>query len=284
MFEVIIPSFMISFRESLEAALIIALMVSYLRKLGKRELTRYAYIGSFTAIILSLFIGIGIQTLYGGLDKLASQLFEGVTSLTAVIVLTYMIFWMTSHSREIRGDLEESIDVSISKGELYGIASLAFVSVVREGLETVLFLSTLYFQDTSGTIMGTALGLSVVLVLYTLITRESHKLNLKKFFGYTSVILLIFAAGLAGYGVHELIEAGEGIGIDFWVFGEKPFDINPPMNPDGSFPMLHEKGVVGSVLKALIGYDGNPEWLRIIVYIGYWMVIGFYLRRSYKEL
>jgi high-affinity iron transporter len=278
MFEVILPSFMISFRESLEAALIIAIMVSYLKKIGKKELDRYAYIGSVMAIVLSLFIGIGIQTIYGGLDKLASELFEGFASLTAVVVLTYMIFWMTSHSKEIRGELEERIDISVGKGELYGIASLAFVAVVREGLETVLFLSSTYFQDASGTILGTVLGISVVLLLSALIIRESYQLDLKKFFGYTSILLIVFAAGLAGYGTHELIEAGERMGIDFGFFGEKPFDINPPVNPDGSFPLLHEKGVVGSILKALIGYDGNPEWLRIIVYIGYWVSIGFYLR------
>jgi len=283
MFEAIIPSFLITFRESLEAALIVAIMIAYLGKVGKAELSKYAYLGSGAAILVSLILGIGVQALYGGLDKLASELFEGFASLTAVVVLTYMIFWMTSHSREIKGEIERNIEVKIGTGELYGIASLAFVAVAREGLETVLFLSTTFVQDASGTVMGMLAGIAVVLVLAVAIIRGSHQLDLKKFFGYTSVLLVVFAAGLAGYGVHELIEAGERMGYDFGVMGDKPFDVNPPVNPDGSYPLLHEKGVIGSIMKALVGYDGNPEWLRIIVYLGYWASIGFYVLRRYAK-
>ena len=97
------------------------------------------------------------------------------------------------------------------------------------------------------------------------------------------LLLLVFGAGLAGYGVHELIEAGEHSGMDFGWFGEKPFDINPAVNPDGSYPLLHEKGIIGSILKGLVGYDGNPEWLRIIVYLGYWLVVGSYVYNQYRD-
>jgi len=107
-------------------------------------------------------------------------------------------------------------------------------------------------------------------------------LKMDKFFKVTSVLLLIFGAGLAGYGVHELIEAGENMGYDFGILAEKPFDINPPLNPDGTYPLLHEKGFIGLILKALVGYDGNPEWLRIVVYLGYWSVIGSYLINKFR--
>jgi high-affinity iron transporter len=116
-----------------------------------------------------------------------------------------------------------------------------------------------------------------------LLMRGTYQLDIKKFFGYTSVLLIVFSAGLAGYGVHELIEAGENLGYDFGVLGDKPFNINPPVNPDGTYPILHEKGVVGSILKALVGYDGNPEWLRITVYLGYWLIIGSYVLRTYRR-
>ena len=157
-------------------------------------------------------------------------------------VLTYMIFWMTKHSKNIRVELQEKIDVAVSKGELYSIASLAFVAVFREGLETVLFLTTTFFQDATGTIIGAIVGAAIVLVLAVLLMRGTYQLDIKKFFGYTSIILIVFSAGLAGYGVHELIEAGENLGYDFGVLGEKPFNINPPVNPDGTYPVLHEKG------------------------------------------
>ena len=283
MFEGMIPSLLITFREALEAALIVAIMVTYLKKVGKGELTRYAYLGSGAAVAISLVLGVAIQMVYGGMSKVTAALFEGIASLTAVAVLTYMIFWMTEHSKNIRGELQDKIDVAVSRGELFSIASLAFVAVFREGLETVLFLTTTFFQDAAGTIIGVVVGATIVLVLAVLLMRGSYRLDIKKFFGYTSVILIVFSAGLAGYGVHELIEAGENLGYDFGVLGEKPFDINPPVNPDGTYPVLHEKGVAGSILKALIGYDGNPEWLRIIVYLGYWVVIGSYVFRTYGK-
>jgi high-affinity iron transporter len=274
MLEGLFPSFLITFREALEAALIIAIMVSYLKKVGKGNLSRYAYLGSSAAIILSLVLGIGVQLVYGGLEKVTAELFEGVASLSAVVVLTYMIFWMAEHSKEIRGELQEKIEVAIDRNELYGIATLAFIAVFREGLETVLFLTTIFFQDVTGTLIGIVAGGVVVLVLAALLIRGTYQLDIKRFFSYTSILLVVFAAGLAGYGVHELIEAGERTGIEIGILGDNAYDINPPVNPDGSFPALHEKGIVGSILKALVGYDGNPEWLRVIVYSGYWNVIG----------
>ena len=281
MFEGLIPSLLITFREALEAALIVAIMVTYLKKVGKGELTRYAYLGSGAAVIISLVLGVAIQMVYGGMNKVTAELFEGVASLTAVVVLTYMIFWMTKHSKNIRGELEEKLDIAVSQGELYSIASLAFVAVFREGLETVLFLTTTFVQDAMGTILGVIAGAAIVLVLAVLLMRGTYQLDIKKFFAYTSILLIVFSAGLAGYGVHELIEAGENMGYDFGVMGQKPYDINPPVNPDGTYPILHEKGGVGSILKALVGYDGNPEWLRIIVYLGYWAVIGTYVFKAY---
>lgn len=209
-------------------------------------------------------------------------MFEGLASLTAVVVLTYMIMWMSGHGREIKGSLESKMDVSLSQGELIGITSLAFVAVFREGLETVLFLSATFVQDPSGTVVGVVLGSVVVMALSVLLMRGTVNLDIGRFFKASSVLLIVFAAGLAGYGVHELIEAGEGTGIDLGWWAQKPFDINPLVNPDGSYPLLHENGALGSILKALVGYDGNPEWLRIVVYLGYWVVVGVYLIRKSK--
>lgn len=282
MYEAIIPSLLITFREALEAALIITIMVTYLKKIGKEELSKYSYLGAGTALVISLLLGALLQVFYGGLGEIAGQMFEGIASLTAVAVLTGMIFWMTKHSKEIRGEMETKIDQAVTQGELYSITALAFVAVAREGLETVLFLSATFVQDQIGTIIGAVVGILIVLGLSVALMRGTVDLEIGKFFKLTSILLLIFGAGLAGYGVHELIEAGEGMGYDFGILGEKPFDINPPVNQDGSYPLLHEKGIIGSVLKALVGYDGNPEWLRIIVYLGYWIIIGAYLLRQYN--
>ena len=170
---------------------------------------------------------------------------------------------------------------------LYAIER-AIATTAREGAKVFLpvFTSAFNFWLLAGRpaliiIYIAVIGALIVLGLSVLLMRGTVNLEISKFFKVTSILLLIFGAGLAGYGVHELIEAGEGSGIDIGVLGEKPFDINPPVNPDGTYPLFHEKGVIGSVLKALVGYDGNPEWLRIIVYIGYWIVIGTYLYNKY---
>jgi len=147
MYEELIPSFLITFREALEAALIVTIMVTYLRKMGNQALVRYAYLGAGGAILLSVLLGGVIQTVYGGLDKVAGEIFEGIASLSAVAVLTYMILWMSEHAKDIRGELESKLNAAISRGEVIGIISLTFVAVFREGLETVLFLSTSLIQE-----------------------------------------------------------------------------------------------------------------------------------------
>ena len=283
MYENLFPSFLITFREALEAALIVTIMLTYLRKIGKEDLNKYSYMGAGAAVVISLLVGVALQVFYGGLGKVASELFEGVASLTAVAVLTSMIFWMTKHSKDIKGEMQSKIDQAVTQNELYGIAALSFVAVAREGLETVLFLSATFVQDSVGTMAGLVLGIAVVLGLSVALMKGTVDLEIGKFFKVTSILLLVFGAGLAGYGVHELIEAGEHSGMEFGWFGEKPFDINPAVNPDGTYPLLHEKGVIGSILKGLVGYDGNPEWLRIIVYLGYWLVVGSHVCNQYKN-
>lgn len=277
------PSFLVTFREALEAALIVAIVASYLKKTGKQNLNKYLYQGAVGAVEASILLGIVILTVYGGLAGASAEIFEGVASLTATIVLTYMILWMMRHAQTIKVELEQKVEAAVTTGQLLGIVTLSFVAVFREGLETVLFLTTLATIDSSGTIIGAVVASLIVIALAMFLMKGIYRLDIKKFFQVTSIILIIFAAGLTGYGVHELIEAGEDSGIEFGVLGQHAFDINPPKNPDGTYPILHEKGAVGSVFAALIGYDGNPEWLRVIVYLGYWLVLGTYLFLTYRK-
>jgi len=280
-YEGLFPSFLIAFRESLEAALIIVIMAVYLRKIRKENLNRYLYMGTAVAILASVILGAIVQVVYGGLTGIAAEIFEGTASLIATVVLTYMIFWMANNAQKIKSELQQKIDISISREQVFGIATLSFVAVFREGLETVLFLSATIFVDPLGAMIGILIGFAVVILLAIFLMKGTYRLDIRKFFKYTSVILIVFAAGLVGYGVHELIEAGEGAGVEFGILGQQAFNINPAMNPDGTYPLLHEKGAIGSILKALVGYDGNPEWLRIVVYIGYWLIVGSYLLKTY---
>jgi high-affinity iron transporter len=277
------PSFLLTFREALEAALIVAIVASYLKKTGRQALNKYLYQGAVAAVAVSVLLGVGVFAVSGELEGTSEQIFEGVAALAATLVLTYMIIWMTKHAQSIKTELELKIEAAVTRGQLFGIAALSFVAVFREGLETVLFLTTQAIVDSWGTLVGAITAAATVVVLAFFLMRGMYRLNLKKFFQVTSVVLIIFAAGLVAYGTHELIEAAEGSNVSLGVLGQHAFDINPAMNSDGTYPLLHERGIVGSILAALVGYDGNPEWLRVMVYLGYWLALGSYLLLTYRN-
>jgi high-affinity iron transporter len=164
-----IASFVITFREALEAALIISIIAAYLAKIGRRDLNKYLFIGMGGAIIASIASAFLFMTTYGGLEGKAEKIFEGVATLTAAAVLTYMIFWMARHAIEIKGELQQKVDVAISRGAMYGIATIAFISVFREGVETVLFLGAAAIQSPGDTLTGVLLGITSVVVLSILL-------------------------------------------------------------------------------------------------------------------
>ena len=264
------------FRESLEAALIVVIIAAYLNKIGKAALKHYLYIGTAAAIVLSVALGIALNVFYGGLSGIAEQLFEGTAAITATIVLTYMILWMGRNAHHIKDELHGKVNVKITEGNIIGIAVIAFIAVFREGVETVLFLTAVAVQQPIATIIGTIAGFAAVLLLSVLMFKEMYRLNIRSIFKYSSILLLIFAAGLFGFGMHEYIEVAENYGIEMGFFSANAYNINPA---EGH--VLHEKGTIGSILKALVGYDGNPEWLRVFAYLGYWFTVGFYVFRTY---
>ncbi len=274
----ILPSFIITFREALEAALIIGIIAAYIAKLGRKDLNSYLAAGIIAAVIASAGVALVFKTIYGGLEGAAEQLFEGTAALTAAAVLTYMIFWMAGSSKKIKGELQEKVDLSISNGQMIGIAVMAFIAVFREGVETVLFLGTLAINSPFDTLAGFTLGVLVVVLLSAVMFRGIYRLDPGRFFKYTSILLILFSAGMIAMGVHELNEAGIVPPVV-----EHVWDINPQVNPDGSFPLLHEKGAVGGVLKSLIGYNGDPSLTEVLAYSGYWIIIGIFIYRTYMK-
>jgi len=263
--------------------LVVAIVASYLNRTGRQNLNDYLYSGAVAGVGASVLLGVIISAVYGGLAGGFAEIFDGVASLTATVVLTYMILWMTRHAQTLRADLEHKLETAITAGQVLGIVAVSFVAVFREGLETVLFMTTLAIADSSGTVTGAIIASAAAVVLGLLLMKGIYRLDLNKFFQVTSVILIVFAAGLTGHGVHELIEAGESSGIGLGVLGRHAFDINPPINPDGTYPLLHEEGAVGSVLTSLVGYAGSPEWLRVIAYLGYWLTLGTYVFLTHQR-
>ncbi|NJE85937.1 FTR1 family protein [Thermococcus sp. CX2] len=259
-------AFLITFREALEAAIIVAIIVAYLRRTNRTEQIKNVWIGVGLSLLASILFGAAILGLYGGLEE--KELFEGLASYLAVIVITSMIYWMATKGKNIRAEIESRISNTIGPLALIGFT---FIVVFREGLETVLFLTPFATQDFGGTLLGLIAGLIGALVLAYLIYGLGMRINLRTFFYYSSILLVFVAAGLAGYGTHELIEWAEEEGMDLGFIGETAYDLGIP-----SESLWHHKGAVGSVLAVLFGYSVTMEWGRIIVQFGY-LILALYL-------
>jgi high-affinity iron transporter len=258
-----IPSFIITFREALEAALMVGIILSYLVRTKQTEYSNVVYMGVLSGIVASIIGALLFVRLAGGFTGRAEQIFEGTTMLIGALLLTTMILWMMKQ-RHIALELELRVKTELTENHRLGLFLLMFVAVLREGIETVIFLGAASFVSSSNSLIGASAGIVAAILLGYAIFVGSMKINLKRFFNMTGILLILFAAGLVAYGVHELQEARV---IPTWV--EHLWDINPSVNPDGTYPLLHENGYVGSILKGLFGYNGNPSLLEVLSYVTY---------------
>ena len=264
-----LSSLLITLREGLEAALIIGIIFAYLARTENRQGFKPVWLGASLAVVVSLAAGAAIYLSVGELSGVAEEVFEGAAMFIAVAVLTWMIFWMRKQAVDIKAHLHAQIQSVLSGGSSLGLAIIAFVVVVREGIETVLFLfaavriaeSPLLFT------VGGFLGLAIAIAIGYSIYKGTSRLNLRTFFNVTSVVLIVFAAGLLAHGLHEFHEAGI---IPPLV--EHVWDINR---------ILPEKSTFGRFLTALFGYNANPSLVEVVAYFSY---LGFaltaYLRPS----
>jgi len=273
----VIPSFIITFRETLEAALIIGIVLSYLVKTKQSRYNNIVYISSASAIVASIIGALLFHSIAGGFTGRAEELFEGITMLIGALLLTTMILWMMKQ-KHVVAELEHRVATELTEAHKFGLFSLIFVAVLREGIETVIFLQAASFVSTNNNLIGALTGISAAVLLGYAIFVSSMKISLKKFFNITSLLLIFFAAGLVAYGVHELQEAKI-----IPVVIEHVWDINPTVNPDGSYPSLHEKGYIGSILKGLFGYNGNPSLIEVLSYVVYIMLV-FVLWRNIEKV
>jgi high-affinity iron transporter len=261
-----VPAFLITLREGLEAALIVGIVLSALRKLGQTERSRPVWVGVASAVAVSLVAGLVLQALGVAFEGRAEEIFEGVAMLVAAGVLTWMIFWMQRQGRHIQAELES--DVRRAGGSAWALFSLAFVAVVREGIETALFLTAAAFSSTpTQTLVGGALGLALAVGLGWLIFAAGKQLNVRAFFRVTSILLILFAAGLIAHGIHEFQEAGV-----FPILVEHVWDVNH---------ILDENGSVGTFLKTLFGYNGNPSLIEVLAYGIYFL--GIFIVTQVKQ-
>lgn len=256
-----LASALITLREGLEAALIVGIILSVLRRLGQRERAKAVWAGVGAAAGVSVAAGVGLTLLGTAFEGRGEQLFEGITMLLAAGVLTWMIFWMQRQGRAVQAALERDVREVVAAGAGRGLFLLAFVAVVREGIETALFLTAAAFSTGAlQTVLGGIAGLSIAVLIGWLIFALGKRLNLRAFFRVTGLLLLLVAAGLLAHGIHELHEASVIPPVI-----EHVWDINY---------ILDERGAAGTLLRSLFGYNGNPSLVEAIAYSLYLALVG----------
>ena len=277
MVKIVLASFLITSRETLEAALVVGIVLTFLTKTNNHKYKKTVYYGIAFGILLSILAAVIFTIFAGGFSGRAEELFECTTMLVASVLLTTMILWMMKQKHIVK-EIENKVSTVIDKTNLdktyaYGIFFLILIAILREGVETVIFLNAMRYA--SGiSLVGGILGVLVAIGIGYLFFNSARKVNLKKFFNISSVLLILFAAGLVAHGIHELQEAAV---IPFVV--KEVWNINPAVAVEGVYPLLHENGLIGSFLKGLFGYNGNPSLIEILSYISYLGIIFYFYRR-----
>ena len=285
-----LPTFLIGLREGLEAALVVGILVAWLTRSGRRDVLPRLWLGVVLAVLLSL--GFGFVLTFGGytLSFLAQEIIGGTLSIIAVGLVTWMVFWMQRAARDLRGHLEGDLGRAVAADSLWGVVAIGFISVAREGVETALFLWSMVrsLGGSPDALLGAMLGILTAVVLGWLIYRGMVRINLRVFFTWTGAILIVVAAGVLAYGVHDLQEAGVLPG---------PFTAAAPIDPAtgavavglAGFPfgwafqlgdVVPPDGPIAAILKGTIGLMPEMTWLSVIAWAAYLIVVGtLFVRR-----
>lgn len=266
-----IASLLIGLREGLEAALIVGITFGVLTKIRRREYSKVVWSGVATASVVSLFTAIVLQLLGASLEGVTEQVFEGLMMFIAASVLTWMIFWMQRMSRQVQQGLENEVRLAALGGHAWGLFGISFFAVLREGIETALFLTaTAMTSSTVESLLGGLAGILISIALGWALFASTIQLDLRRFFQVTSALLILFAAGLFAHGIHEFNEAGI-----------IPSIIEPLWNLN---PYFSEESALGRMLQALFGYNGNPSLTEVLGYLGYYLVVFLGIRSATKKL
>jgi high-affinity iron transporter len=265
-------SLLITLREGLEIALVLAIITAYLNKTGRRDRRNAVWVGAGAAAAACILSGAAFQVLVGDFTGKWEQFIEGFLALAAVAILTWMIFWMRGHARGIASNLHQRIDDAIDRS-FTALAVVAFVAVAREGFETVLFLLGAETSSASGTevVIGGLIGLAISAVVGVLFYYGSDRINLQKFFNWTGLLLILFAAGLFAKAVHELRE----------LFGFEASWYSASLWQIDSGPLA--EGWTADFLTGLFGWSPDPERIRVVAYVAFLVpTLWFYFKGAVR--
>jgi len=262
----VFANFLIGLREGLEAALVVSILIAYLVKTGRSDRLPAIWLGVGGAVALSLAFGAFLTFTSQSLSFKAQETFGGLMSILAVGLVTWMVFWMRRASRSLAGDLRTRVDSAVAVGT-GALVVVAFISVGREGLETALFIwsAVQASGDTTAPLLGAALGLATAVLLGYLLYKRAVTLNLSTFFRWTGAALIIVAAGVLAYGIHDLQEAGLLPGLN-----SLAFDVSAQIPPSSWY---------GTLLKGVFNFSPQTTVLQAIAWLAYVVpVMALYFR------
>lgn len=261
---------LITLREGLEISLVVAIIAAYLVKTGRAGYLRAMWVGVAAAAAVSIATGVIFNAAIGEFEGRWEQAIEGTLAFLAVGVLTWMIFWMRRNAKNISGELHSKIDAALADSPT-ALSLIAFVAVAREGFETVLFLLGAETESSSGgaVVVGGLIGLGVAAVIGIGFYTGSARVDLRRFFRITGMLLILFAAGLFAKGFHEFRELFE---IESPIIADTVWDIRIGAFAEGS--TTHD------FLSGLFGWSANPERIRVVAYFAYLIPVAWCFYRD----
>ena len=261
-----IPLFL-ALREGLEAVLVVVIILLYLRKTNQKSYYKFVYIGIVLATIASIAFAFIFSIAFGGFTGISEQIFEGITFIISGIFILTLVLWVSKEGPKMRENLEGKVEDSIKTQKVFSISITTFIIIIREGVELVLLTTgsaNIGSLNQISVVLGSIIGLAISILIGLLIFYGIRSINLRIFFKITNVMLILFAAGLITYGIHEFIEAGIIPPIIDEVWNIK--HILPESFPDGNPTTPEFLEIIGALLKALFGYNANPALLEVIIY------------------
>lgn len=258
-------NYLIGLREGIEAALVVSILLTYLVRTDRKPLIRFVWYGVGTAVLVSILIAVGLETISSELSETLEPIFAGIVSFVAVGFVTWMIFWMKRSARTISSDLRNQLDNAAISGGAIAVAAMAFVAVLREGAETAIFFWAAAHAtgNSFASVVGLILGLGTAVIVGWVFYRSTSTINLSKFFKVTSILLVFVAAGVLSYGIHEFQEVG-------WLPGEA----NVLLDLSG---VLVEGTFLATLVAGLFNLKPTTTTLQVIGYVGYSVTVLYFL-------
>ena len=260
---VFMAHFLITFMETLEVALVISIIWGYLSKTKQFNYQPSVIRGVGAGFAAGILVSWLFALITGGLEGHTRALFEGLLMISGAFFYTAVIFWLI-RQRNIAAETEGRAEFHITKKQDLELAVLLGLVVMLQVIDTLVLLE-ISTRTVEGAVFIPALaGLCVAVIAGLLFYQGVMTLSVRKFFSFSTILLILFAAGFVAFGVNELQTAGV-----IPVVSAQVWDINPAVNADGSYPLFHENGGIGMVLQGLFGYNGDPNFIEIIAYIFY---------------